>query len=75
MHEGQRTNQNPKLAKLRKDEYLGRTIDITPHLKVGTKKPKLLRIHFCVDQDSKKIVVGHVGDHLKTYTTGKLKLG
>lgn len=69
--EGTATNRDPKFAKMRTDVFEGEKIDITPHLKYGNKSPKLLRIHFAVHSSSKKLIIGHVGDHLDNYSTRK----
>lgn len=39
------------------------------HLKIGAHggAEKVLRIYFCEDADTRKIVIGHVGEHLPTY--------
>lgn len=39
------------------------------HLKVGAHggAEKVLRIYFCEDPDTGRIVIGHVGEHLRTY--------
>jgi transcriptional regulator NrdR family protein len=40
------------------------------HLKIGTHggAERLLRIYFCEDPATGRIVIGHVGEHLTTYT-------
>lgn len=40
------------------------------HLKIGTHggAENILRIYFCEDPETHKIVIGHVGEHLPTYT-------
>lgn len=40
------------------------------HLKIGTRggAENILRIYFCEDPETHKIVIGHVGEHLPTYT-------
>jgi len=69
--EGTSTKADKKLMTLRRDLYEGQEIDITPHIKWGNKEPKLLRIHFCVDTDNRRIVIGHCGDHMDTSSTRK----
>ena len=73
MTEGKQTKRDPNLLKLRTIVYEGKEISIMPHVKSGTKKPKLLRVYFCPDQEKKKIIVGHCGDHLDNYSTQSLK--
>ena len=38
-------------------------------VKYGNKKPKLLRAYFSPHNESKKIIVGHCGDHLENYSS------
>lgn len=71
LSEGRQTNRDRRFAKMRTRQFNGKTIDITPHVKSGNKPPKCLRVHFYVDHESKRLVIGHCGDHLDTYTTRK----
>lgn len=71
MSEGRSTKRDKKFMKLRQDVFEGRTIDIIPHVKIGNKEPRLLRVHFFVDQDKKRIVIGHCGGHLDNFSTRK----
>ena len=47
-------------------------VDITPHVK-WNNKTQYLRVHFFVEHDEKaetrRIIIGHCGDHLDTYGT------
>jgi hypothetical protein len=49
---------------LRKLVHDGEEFDITPHIKFGTRKPKLLRLYFAICRDSQRLIVGYFGDHL-----------
>lgn len=69
LKEGPMTNKDAQLKKLREDTYKEKTIDITPHIKWGNRTPKLLRIHFYLCHETKKIVIGHCGDHLDNRIT------
>ena len=73
MTEGKQTKRNSELLNLRKIEYRGKERSIVSHVKCGNKEPKLIRIHFFIDHDDTKIVVGHCGNHLKTHSTRLLK--
>lgn len=75
LSEGSNTNHNPKLMKLRELQYDGRIVDITPHLKFGHGKDSetTLRIYYCWDQETGKIVIGHIGTHLVNDTSLKNK--
>jgi hypothetical protein len=63
------TKRDNHLMALRRVRYDGQDVDITPHVKWGNRAPKLLRVHFYVDRDKGKLVIGHCGDHLDTYGT------
>jgi hypothetical protein len=69
MSEGRCTKRDKNFMKLRQDVFDGRPIDITPHVKIGNREPRLLRIHFFVDADEKRIVIGHCGGHLDNFST------
>ena len=40
-------------------------------IKYGNKKPKMLRLHFAIKRETKKLIVGHFGDHMENYSTRK----
>jgi hypothetical protein len=69
MSEGKQTKKDAKLMQKRVRHFEGTECDITPHVKYGSKKPKMLRVHFAVDNTKKRFVVGHVGDHIDNFTT------
>lgn len=67
--EGKATKNDAKFLSIRKVKFDGQEWDIKPHVKLGTKGPKLLRVHFALDHDKRRIIVGHCGDHLDTAGT------
>lgn len=67
------TKKDKDLRALRRDVFDGSEVDITPHIKIGNREPKCLRVHFYVDRTKKLIVVGHCGDHLTTAGTRRRK--
>lgn len=73
MTEGRMTKRDSDLLKQREVIYKGKTYDVSPHLKFGTKQPKLLRLHFQFVENEKKIIIGHFGDHLNNHTTKSMK--
>lgn len=73
MTEGEMTKKNKKLLDLRLENYLGEQINIAPHVKYGNKKGKQFRIHFCPHTVSKKIVIGHCGEHLENFSSQKIR--
>jgi hypothetical protein len=71
MSEGKQTKKDARLMGLRKIAHDGQEIDITMHIKYGNKKPKMLRLHFAIKREGKKLIVGHFGDHMENYSTRK----
>jgi hypothetical protein len=72
MTEGKLTKQDSKLQSLRQFEFEGHMWDMMPHLKFSSKPEKLLRIYFAVDNDMKRIIIGHCGSHIDNATTRTL---
>ena len=48
--------------------YKGNEIDISPHVK-GRNIKAAFRLHFYIDRDEEKIVIGHAGEHMDTAGT------
>lgn len=68
--EGKQTNRNERMMAQRRDvDDRGEAIDITPHLKLGDRAPRLLRVHFAIDRERRLLIIGHCGDHLETFGT------
>lgn len=72
MTETKETSRNPGLRRLRRREYNGREIDISPHLKGRQPKVDPFRLHFFIDREGRRIVIGHAGAHLETVRTSKV---
>ena len=72
MTETGQTRKDGTLMALRRLEWQGHSWDITPHLKYGTRLPRLLRLHFAFDNASRRFIIGHFGDHLDTSSTRRL---
>lgn len=70
--EGKMTQKDRKLMKMRILVHDEKEYDISWHLKYQTIEPKCVRIYFAFDEDSKKIVVGHIGKHIPNATTKTL---
>lgn len=72
--EGSNTRNDSELMKLRDDQYQGRKISIEPHVRKGNKddSPNCVRVYFCYDNISNRIIIGHVGNHLPNYTSRKV---
>lgn len=69
MSEGRTTKGNRKLMGKRVLTYASRQYDMTPHLKYGNKAPKLIRIHFAIDHDNGRLILGHCGQHIENATS------
>lgn len=69
--EGAMTRKDKDMMKLREDEYEGKAISVEPHLKLKSVKgePSHQRLHFCYDPELKKIIIGHLGEHLESAAT------
>ena len=72
-HESAQTNKDPRLLKQREISYDGRTLNIAPHVKGKSgNRNASLRIHFAIDRPTRKIIIGHCGDHMETAGTRKV---
>lgn len=67
--EGKLTKEMKEAARQRVRLYNGQEVDIIHHVKVGSSKPNLLRVHYYPDHENQLIVIGHCGDHLDTAGT------
>jgi len=68
------TKNDAALMKLRRDTYKDEAIDITAHVKYGDNKPpRLLRVYYYPHHQENVLVVGHVGDHLDTAGTRRMR--
>ncbi len=74
-HEGSMTREQKDMMRLREDVYQGKTISVEPHLKLKTGKgePVNQRLHFWFDPDMKRIVIGHLGNHLDSASSRYVK--
>ena len=71
MTEGKTTKQNSKLMEKRELVHEGKNFQMAPHLKFGNKNPRMLRLHFAVDNEKERLIVGHFGDHMTNASTRK----
>lgn len=70
--EGKQTKSNSKLSKLRKFVFEGKEYEMWQHLKYGNRPGKQLRIHFAVDNERRRIIVGYIGEHMDNATTSSI---
>lgn len=66
--EGTMTRKDSKLMKQFITYYEGREIDIEPHITYPKAKQS---IHFGYDKSSKKVIIGHCGEHLNIFSSPK----
>lgn len=71
MTEGQLTKENRKMMKEREDTFRGRSIDVTPHVKLFSAG-RDARFYFHIDNVDRMLVIGYFG-HLTTAGTAKRK--
>lgn len=71
--EGKQSKKDKSIRVSRRISVNGNHYELWPHIKLGNRPPKLLRVNFAFDEDQKKIVIGHVGMHLKNATTKSMK--
>lgn len=69
MTEGKTRKADGKLVDARTIVLDGQSWDGAAHIKFGSKSPRLLRIHFALDRENQRVIVGHCGDHLDTAGT------
>ena len=55
----------------RRFRHKKRNIEIQAHIKIGTQhdQSKTLRLYFCFDKKTKKLIIGHCGKHLDTVSS------
>jgi hypothetical protein len=71
MTEGEQTKGQKKMMKEREDTYRGKSIDITPHVKLFGNG-QYARIYFHIDSVDRLLIIGFFG-HLTTAGTAKRK--
>lgn len=70
--EGRQTSRNANLARLRRFTFEGQEYEMWTHIKYGNRKNEQLRIYFDFDNINRRVVIGHIGDHMDNATTAKL---
>jgi len=69
--EGAMTREISDMMSQRKDIYEGREISVEPHIKFPKSARKTgaqyQRLYYAYDPETRKVVVGYVGDHLENY--------
>lgn len=68
--EGRMTHKDKSLMQQFETTYKGETINTEPHINFRRQSQS---IHFGFSANEHKIIVGHCGEHLEIYSTGKRK--
>lgn len=75
MTESSTTQSQSNIMKSRSITFEGNAYDITPHIKGrgrgGGRGKGEFRVHFAIDREGERIVIGHFGDHMTTAGTRK----
>lgn len=69
VNESATTNRDSDLMRQRRATVDGKEYDFSAHLKVGNKAKDALRIHFAIDEEKRRVLVWHCGEHLDTAGT------
>lgn len=71
MGEGSQSHKDGRIMALREDVYEGKKLWVEPHVKLSAQKAgaEHQRIYYCYDQEIDRIIIGWVGDHMRTYGT------
>ncbi|MBO4886294.1 MAG: hypothetical protein J5602_13355 [Clostridia bacterium] len=71
--EGPETHKVADYMNLRRDNFEGREISVEPHIKFPKSVQKTgaqyQRLYYAYDPQSRKVIIGYVGDHLDNYLT------
>lgn len=73
--EGAQSRKDNSIMRIREDTYNGKAIFVEPHVKLNDQKAGAAsrRIYFCYDHEIDRIIIGSVGEHLRTYGTQFIK--
>ncbi len=71
MSEGRQSRKDNKIMNLRNDTYQGKELSMEPHVKLLPQKAGVdhQRIYYCYDHEIDRIIIGSIGEHLKTAGT------
>lgn len=74
MNEGSQSHKDSKVMNQRADVFEGKEISIEPHVKLLPAKTgaDFQRIYYCYDHELDLIIIGSVGEHLKTAGTTRI---
>ena len=71
MSEGSQSRKDNRIMNLRNDIYEGKELSMEPHVKLLPQKAGVdhQRIYYCYDHEIDRIIVGSIGEHMKTAGT------
>lgn len=71
MGEGSCSHRDNAIMALRKDVFEGKEVWVEPHVKLNAQRAGAdhRRIYYCYDRELDRIIIGWVGDHMRTYGT------
>jgi len=74
MSEGKQSHRDNKIMNQRDDTYEGKELSMQPHVKLLPQRAGVenQRIYYCYDHELDKIIIGRVGEHLKTAGTSRM---
>lgn len=67
--EGKQTKADPSLMRLRRIVHEGTEYNIEPHIKYGSREPKIMRIYYDFEPATRRVLIGYIGPHMKNYST------
>ena len=70
--EGSQTKDNKKFVRLRSVNYDGEELLTLAHVKYGSL-PRMLRVYYAPHTGTRRLVLGHSGNHLDSAATSRLK--
>ncbi|MEN4831958.1 hypothetical protein [Pantoea vagans] len=70
-NESETVEKSSVLSKMREFEYNGEKIKMFQHVGIGTARSKseTIRVHFYIDKEHSKVVIGYCGEHLDVKST------
>ena len=66
--EGSMSHKDNRIMNHRRDTYLGKEVFTEAHMKLSAQRTGFehQRIYYCFDRETQKLIIGSVGEHMKT---------
>jgi hypothetical protein len=55
--------------RLRRIVHEGKEYNIEPHIKYGSREPKIMRIYYDFEPATRRVLIGYIGPHMKNYSS------